>query len=289
MCIRDRDVYLLNHAIHTVRSYGTSDKRVESDSLSGDKFYENKVNEIEGRFVEVTRKVNIYDIPLGYGLAITASDINDDGWLDLYVGNDFHENDYIYINNKDKTFSESIKKSIYHSTHFTMGIDVADLNSDGYQDIFTTDMMPYDPKIFLKSGGEDEDQVSRIKKEFGFEPQLARNHFHLNRGDGSFSEIALLTKTYATDWSWGVLLQDFDADGLNDIFITNGIAKRPNDLDYINYLSNVDFTKYNNSRQDEIKKKLIDEMPTLKIPNILFRILGNVEFENIDKSFIGKP
>jgi len=285
----DLDVYLLNHAIHTVRSYGTSEKRVESDSLSGDKFYENKLNEIEGRFVEVTRKVNIYDSPLGYGLAITVSDINDDGWLDIYVGNDFHENDYIYINNKDKTFSESIKKSIYHSTHFTMGIDVADLNSDGHQDIFTTDMMPYDPKIFLKSGGEDEDQVSRIKKEFGFEPQLARNHFHLNRGDGSFSEIALLTKTYATDWSWGVLLQDFDADGLNDIFITNGIAKRPNDLDYINYLSNVDFTKYNNSRQDEIKKKLIDEMPTLKIPNILFKNLGNLEFENIDKSFVGKP
>ena len=110
----DLDVYLLNHAIHTVRSYGTSDKRVESDSLSGDKFYENKVNEIEGRFVEVTRKVNIYDSPLGYGLAITASDINDDGWLDVYVGNDFHEHDYIYINNKDKPFSESIKKSIYH-------------------------------------------------------------------------------------------------------------------------------------------------------------------------------
>ena len=285
----DLDVYLLNHAIHTVRSYGTSEKRAESDSLSGDKFYENKLNEIEGEFVEVTRKVNVYDSPLGYGLAITATDINDDGWLDIYVGNDFHENDYIYINNKDKTFSESIKKSIYHSTHFTMGIDVADLNSDGHQDIFTTDMMPYDPKIFLKSGGEDEDQVSRIKKEFGFEPQLARNHFHLNRGDGSFSEIALLTKTYATDWSWGVLLQDFDADGLNDIFITNGIAKRPNDLDYINYLSNVDFTKYNNSRQDEIKKKLIDEMPTLKIPNILFRNLGNLEFENIDKSFVGKP
>ena len=285
----DLDVYLLNHAIHTVRSYGTSEKRVESDSLSGDKFYENKLNEIEGKFVEVTRKANVYDSPLGYGLAITATDINDDGWLDIYVGNDFHENDYIYINNKDKTFSESIKKSIYHSTHFTMGIDVADLNSDGHQDIFTTDMMPYDPKIFLKSGGEDEDQVSRIKKEFGFEPQLARNHFHLNRGDGSFSEIALLTKTYATDWSWGVLLQDFDADGLNDIFITNGIAKRPNDLDYINYLSNVDFTKYNNSRQDEIKKKLIDEMPTLKIPNILFRNLGDLEFENIDKSFVGKP
>jgi hypothetical protein len=285
----DLDVYLLNHSIHSIRSYGTSEKRKESDNLSGDKFYENKINEIEGKFVEVTKEANIYDSPLGYGLAITTTDINNDGWLDLYIGNDFHENDYIYINNKDKTFKESIKKSIHHSSHFTMGIDVGDLDSDGKQDIFTTDMMPYDAKIFLKSGGEDSDKISRIKKEFGFEPQFSRNHFNLNRGNGSYSEIALQTQTYATDWSWSVLLQDFDSDGLNDIFITNGIAKRPNDLDYINYLSNVDFTKYNNSKQDEIKKKLIDEMPTLKISNILFRNLGDLKFENIKNSFIGKP
>ena len=148
----DLDLYLLNHAIHTVRSYGTSKKRSESDSLSGDKFYENKINETEGKFIEVTRNANIYDSPLGYGLAVTATDINNDGWLDIYVGNDFHENDYIYINNKDKTFIESVKKSISHSTHFTMGIDVADLNFDGHQDIFTTDMMPFDSKIFLKYG-----------------------------------------------------------------------------------------------------------------------------------------
>ena len=285
----DLDLYLLNHAIHSVRSYGTSKKRTESDSLSGDKFYENKINEIEGKFIEVTRDVNIYNSPLGYGLAVTATDINNDGWLDIYVGNDFHENDYIYINNKDKTFKESIKNSINHSSHFTMGIDVADLNLDGLQDIFTTDMMPYDSKIFLKSGGEDSDKISRIKKEFGFEQQFSRNHFNLNRGNGSYSEIALQTQTHATDWSWGVLLQDFDCDGLNDIFISNGIVKRPNDLDYINYLSNIDFTKYNNTKQDQIKKKLINEMPTLKIPNILFKNLGNLEFENIENSFIGKP
>ena len=285
----DLDLYLLNHAIHTVRSYGTSKKRSESDSLSGDKFYENKINETEGKFIEVTTNANIYDSPLGYGLAVTATDINNDGWLDIYVGNDFHENDYIYINNKDKTFKESIKNSISHSTHFTMGVDVADLNFDGYQDIFTTDMMPFDSEIFLKSGGEDSDKRSRIKKEFGFEYQFSRNHFNLNRGNGIYSEIALQTETHATDWSWGVLLQDFDCDGLNDIFISNGIVKRPNDLDYINYLSNVDFSKYNNTKQDELKKKLINEMPTLKIPNILFKNIGNLEFEKVKKSFIGKP
>tara|TARA_Y100000768_G_C23988827_1_gene690700 strand:+ start:3206 stop:6460 length:3255 start_codon:yes stop_codon:yes gene_type:complete len=285
----DLDMYLMNHAIHTVRSYGTSKKRLESDKLSGDKFYENKINENEAKFVDVTKQSKIYDSPLGYGLAITATDINNDGWMDLYIGNDFHENDYIYINNKDKTFTESVKKSLSHMSHFTMGIDVADLNSDGHLDIFTTDMMPYDSKIFLKSGGEDEDKISRIKKEFGFEPQFSRNHFQLNRGDGTYSEIAVQNKTHATDWSWGVLLQDFDSDGFNDIFISNGIFKRPNDLDYIKYLSNVDFTKYNNYRQDIIKKKLIDKMPTLEIKNILFRNKGNLKFESIENSFIGKP
>ena len=282
----DLDMYLLNHSIHTVRSYGTSEKRKESDPLSGDRFFENRLNENEGKFVDVTQATKIYDSPLGYGLAIVATDINDDGWLDLYIGNDFHENDYIYINNQDKTFTESIQNRLSHMSHFTMGVDVADLNHDGYLDIFTTDMMPYDSKILLKSGGEDSDKISRIKSQFGFQKQYSRNNFQLNRGDGTFSEIAFKTNTYASDWSWGVLLQDFNLDGDNDIFIANGIVKRPNDLDYINYLSNTDFTKYSNTQQDEIKKDLIDKMPELKINNILFENQGDLSFK---RTFVGKP
>ena len=285
----DLDMYLMNHAIHTVRSYGSSKKRRESDELSGDKFFENRLNEKDKKFVDVTKESNIYDSPLGYGLALTTTDFNNDGWLDLYVGNDFHENDYIYINNKDKTFTESIKKSMSHTSHFTMGVDVADLNQDGKLDVFTTDMMPYDPKIFLKSGGEDLDKISRIKKDLGFEQQFSRNHMQINRGNNTFSEVAIQTNTHATDWSWGVLLQDFDSDGKEDIFISNGILKRPNDLDYINYLSNVDFTEYNNSRQDVLKKKLIDKMPTLKIPNILFKNNGKLNFEKVNTSDTGVP
>lgn len=282
----DLDMYLLNHAIHSVRSYGTSEKRTESDSLSGDRFFENRLNESERKFVDVTKASKIYNSPLGYGLAITATDINDDGWLDLYIGNDFHENDYVYINNQDKTFTESSKKILSHMSHFTMGVDVADLNHDGHLDIFTTDMMPYDSKILLKSGGEDSDKISRIKSQFGFQKQYSRNNFQLNKGDGSYSEIALKTKTYASDWSWGALLQDFNLDGENDIFVSNGIVKRPNDLDYINFLSNTDFTKFNNSQQDKIKKDLIDKMPELKINNILFENQGKLSFK---KTFVGKP
>ncbi len=285
----DLDMYLLNHGIHSVRSFGTTKKRTEKDSLSGDRFYENKLNEGRLVFEEVTEKAGISNSPLGYGLAITTTDINNDGWLDIYVGNDFHENDYIYINNKDKTFSESGNKFIKHFSRFTMGIDVADMNNDGGLDIFTTDMMPYDASILLKSGGEDSDKITEIKKNYGFETQFSRNHFHVKKGYGDYVEIALKTETFATDWSWSVLLQDFDNDGWNDIFISNGIEKRPNDLDYIKYWSTVDYSEYENTKDDKLKKKLIDRMPTLKIPNVLFKNKGNLEFTPIKESFLGKP
>ena len=227
----DLDMYLMNHAVHTVRSYGSSKKRKESDELSGDKFFENRLNEKDKKFVDVTKESNIYDSPLGYGLAITTTDFNNDGWLDIYIGNDFHENDYLYLNNKDKTFTESIKNSMSHTSHFTMGVDIADLNQDGSLDVFTTDMMPYDPKIFLKSGGEDLDKISRIKKDLGFEQQFSRNHMQISRGNNTFSEVAIQTNTHATDWSWGVLLQDFDSDGRDDIFISNGILKPKSNIE----------------------------------------------------------
>lgn len=285
----DLDMYLLNHGIHSIRSYGTTKKRSDKDSLSGDLFYENKLNEGRAFFEDVTESANIYSSPLGYGLAVTASDINGDGWMDLYIGNDFHENDYVYINNKNKTFTESATSYIKHTSRFTMGVDFADMNNDGLFDLFTTDMMPYEASILLKSGGEDTDKVTRIKKDLGFDPQFSRNHFHIKKEYGDYSEIALQNETFATDWSWSVLLQDFDNDGLNDIFVSNGIAKRPNDLDYIKYLSNVDYAAYEKTEDDDLKKDLIDEMPVLKIPNILFKNEGALKFSKVKESFVGKP
>ena len=285
----DLDLYLLNHAVHSVRSYGKTTKRKEKDPLSGDLLLEDRLNEAAGQFVDVTEAAGIYSSPLGYGLTVRVADINDDGWSDIYVGNDFHENDFIYLNNQDKTFKESIASLVNHTTRFTMGVDIADLNNDGLQDIFSTDMMPNNPDIFLKSGGEDSDKVDRIKKEFGFEPQLARNHLQLNQGAFGFSELALMTETYATDWSWSVLLADFDNDMQQDIFISNGIVKRPNDLDYINYLSNVSFGSYQDNQLEDQQKEVIDQMPTLKIPNVLFKNKGALAFESLEKSTIGRP
>ncbi len=277
----DMDMYLLNHSIHTPRSYGSTELRKVRDSLAGDKLYENRLEESIPEFIDVTAEAGIYSSALGYGLALATSDLNDDGLIDIYVGNDFHENDYLYINQGDKTFKESISDYLSHTTRFTMGVDIADINNDRRLDILTLDMMPFDKGIFLKSAGEDTDKVAQIKRNFGFADQYARNTLQLNRNDRSFSDVALMTETYATDWSWCPLIQDYDNDGLSDIYVTNGIYKRPNDLNYINYLSNIDFARYDRTKQNELERKLIEEMPTMKIPNIVFRNKGDLEFERL--------
>lgn len=282
----DLDMYLLNQNIHNVNSYGTIEKRNENDPFAGDLFYENRLKE-EGRFVDVTKNAGIYNSPLGYGLGVTVADVNNDGWADIYVGNDFHENDYLYINNGDKTFTESIASYTAHTTQFSMGVDIADVNNDGWADIFSTDMMPFDPAVAQVSAGEDSDQIKMIKKDFGFQPQSARNHFQINQQNGTYSDVAFMTKTFATDWSWSVLLQDFDNDMFADIFITNGIVKRPNNLDYINYLNEYD--NKNPNVTPERTKKLIENMPSEPLKNLLFIHKGNLEYTDISESFIGKP
>ena len=193
----------------------------------------------------------------------------------------------MYINNGDKTFSELSNKKLSHTSRFTMGVDIADINGDLIQDIFTLDMMPYKSDIFMKSGGEDSDKVSQIKKDYGFNEQLARNHMQLGSKQGIFKDVALIANTYASDWSWSVLLEDFDNDTDTDIFITNGIFKRPNDLDFINFQSNVLYENYNGD-DDKLEQDLIDQMPMLKLSNTLFLQESEFNFRMLGES-IGIP
>lgn len=281
----DLDMYLLNHSVHTTRSYQRISARSEFDPLAGDRLFQNQLDKGQFTFKDVTREAGIISSALGYGLGLVTTDINQDGWIDIYVGNDFHEDDFLYINQKDGTFRQSSKSMIGHTSRFTMGVDVADVNGDNLFDIFSLDMLPEDNQILMKSGGEDNNKITEVKLDYGYGYQYAKNAFQLNVENEHFSEISLLTNTYASDWSWSVLLQDYDNDAKTDIFITNGIVKRPNDLDYINFRSNINLTNLTEASEDSLILELIKRMPTLKIPNFLYQNQGGLQFENVSEAW----
>src|SRR3989337_1871915 len=233
----DLDMFLLNHSVH---ENGTFRPRKEFmgtyHPLAGDRFYRNDSN----IFTNVTKETGINSSAIGYGLGIAISDINPDGYPDLYIGNDFHENDYLYINQKNGTFKEVGEQPLMHTSQFSMGVDVADVNNDAYPEIISMDMLPFDPYILKRSLGEDKYDIFRHKISVGYSHQYTRNNFQLNKRNGLFSEIGLYSGIAATDWSWAPLWVDFDNDGLKDLFVSNGIPKRLNDIDYVNYVSNED-------------------------------------------------
>ncbi|NMM48084.1 VCBS repeat-containing protein [Marinigracilibium pacificum] len=261
----DLDMYLLNHSVHTARSYGKTTQRTVQDNLAGDRLF---IQE-NGKFYDRTLESGIYSSALGYGLSVSFSDVNNDGYPDIYVANDFHENDYLYINKKDGTFKEELELRFGHTSRFSMGSDFGDLNGDGFSDLFVCDMMPEDESILKRSGGDDSYEIYKLKRSFGYYEQNPRNSLQINQG-GTFKDIAVASNVDATDWSWGPLIADFDGDGSNDIFITNGIMKRPNDLDYINFISNSRVSKLMNEFNDSIFNEAMNKMPDGKFPNTLF-------------------
>jgi hypothetical protein len=278
----DLDLYLLNHAVHTQESFGKADLRYKRDFQTGDKLLRN-----DGQtFVDVSEEAGIFGGVNGYGLGVAISDFNQDGFPDIYVGNDFHEDDYYYINNGDGTFTESLKQYFGQTTRFSMGNDVADINHDGWPDILSLDMLPEDETVLKSSEGDEDIQIQKLKIEnYGYHYQYARNMLQINRPGGTFTETALMSGIAATDWSWSSLIEDFNQDGEQDIFISNGIPKRPNDLDFINFASS-----------DQIKKKLnntklvdqqaLNMMPSGTIPNYVFEGSDSLHFTNRSKLWI---
>lgn len=274
----DLDMYLLNHSIKKPEVFAHADtKFTNQDEKGGDRLYRSLLAQGENRMEEVTADAGILSSSLGFGLGVGIGDFNADGWMDIYVSNDFTEDDYLYLNQQDGTFREALKEMISNTSRYSMGNDVFDINGDGLPDIFTTDMLPADPQIWMKSVGEDKQEVYQIKKNLGYGDQYVRNHLQLNRGDGRFSEVGLLTETFATDWSWSPLVFDMDNDGLADIHITNGIVKRPNDLDFIQYSQEPE----PNLTAEQITQKQIDMLPTVKLPNFAFKNEGNLKFSNV--------
>ena len=273
----DLDCYLLNHAVHNTRSYDRVNTRSLKDNEAGDYLYRND----GGKFVDVSKESGIYQAAMGYGLGISVADINNDGWLDIYVSNDFHEDDYYYINQKDGTYKEGIRDHFKHLSRFSMGSDVADINNDGFQDVMTLDMYPDDEKVEKSSVGEDPLDIYMYKLQFGYFNQYSRNCLQLNMGGQKFSDIAASSGVAATDWSWSTLMNDYDGDGIKDIFISNGILRRPNDLDYLKFVIG-DSLHYGLPTSEKLDQQAIDLMPDGRVHNYIFKGAKDLRF--VDKS-----
>ncbi|MBN8838002.1 MAG: VCBS repeat-containing protein [Sphingobacteriia bacterium] len=274
----DLDMFLLNHSVHQNGTFAPRKNFLGTyNEVSGDQLFRND----GGHFTNVTRQSNINSSAISYGLGVAVADINLDGWPDLYVGNDFHENDYLYINNHDGTFSEQSSTMLMHTSQFSMGVDVADANNDGYPEIISMDMLPSDPYMLKRSLGEDDYDIFYHKINVGYSYQYTRNNLQFNRRNGMFSEIGLYAGVYATDWSWAPLWMDFDNDGLKDLFISNGIPKRMNDIDYVNFISNTEIQQeLKNNTTNERALGLADKFPEIKIPNKFYQNKGNMLFED---------
>ncbi|MEN0004078.1 MAG: VCBS repeat-containing protein [Bacteroidota bacterium] len=274
----DLDCYLLNNSIRSVGGYDLREGQREiRDTLGGNKLYRNDGN----RFTDVSAEAGIYGSAIGFGLGVTIGDVNGDTWQDIYVSNDFFERDYLYINNQDGSFSEELPAQMREISLSSMGADMADLNNDGYPEVFVTDMLPEgDARMKTKTAFENWDKY-QLNVRTGYHHQFTRNALQLNNGNGTFSEIGRLADVFATDWSWGALLADFDLDGNKDIFVANGIFKDLTDQDYINYYSDPAVIRRIMEEKGSVITELIDGIPSEAVPNYLFKNQGDYQFTNV--------
>ena len=270
----DLDCYLLNNSIRSVGGFDMKEGLREAFDPEGNKLFENR----EGKFVEVTQAAGIYSSSIGYGLGITLSDFNLDGWTDIFLSNDFFEKDYLYINQKDGTFDEQIDQQVRSLSMGSMGADAADLDNDLLPEIFVTEMLPKgDSRKLTKTVYENWDKY-QLAVEKGYGHQFARNVLHKNLGNSQFVELGRWSGVEDTDWSWSALIQDFDNDGLKDLFVSNGIKSELLDKDYLNFFANDARVKSMIDKDEEVLTRLIDAMPSQKLTNAYFKNEGDLKF-----------
>jgi len=280
----DLDIYLLNHSIHSPNNYNKAESRINYAEVSGDKLLQND----NGAFLDVSKEAGIYGSSMGYGLGLSLADFNNDGYTDIYVSNDFHEDDYFYLNQRDGTFLEASKSFFGHISRFSMGSDVADINGDGFADLLTLDMAARDERISKASVGEDRMDLHQYKtKVLGYHNQYARNMLQINQSGKAFHDMGIFAGVSETDWSWSALFADYDLDGNQDLFVTNGIPKRPNDLDYINYIHSIEAKKQKGQKDDD--QLTMDAMPEGSVSNHLFLGDGEIGFADQDDTCILLP
>lgn len=282
----DLDVYILNNSFQAIGSFNLrKNERPVRDELGGDKLMQNQ----DGRFVDVSEQAGIYGSVIGFGLGVTIGDVNNDNWEDIFVSNDFFERDYLYLNQQDGTFKEDLVNQMGATSGASMGADMADINNDGHQDIFVTEMLPseYD-RLKSVTTFEDWDKYQYNVKN-GYHHQFTRNVLHLNRGNSSFSEVSRLAGVEASDWSWGALFFDMENDGFKDLFIANGIYQDLTDQDYLQYVANESVIQAVISDQGVDYKELIDIIPSNMVANHAYRNNGNLAFEKYTNSGLLTP
>ncbi len=272
----DLDAYILNNSNIPVSTLGFAHQReVRAQNWDVPKIFRGVGDMLlrndNGKFVEVSEEAGIYGSLIGFGLGVMISDINNDLYPDIYVSNDFYERDYLYINNQDGTFTESIKDYMSHLCLSAMGVDMADINNDGNADIFITDMLP-DGDQRVKSVMEFEGyNVFKLKQSKDFYQQYIQNTLQLNNGNGSYSEIAYYSGISATDWSWSGLMFDMDNDGYRDIFVTNGINHDLTDLDFVDFFANEIIQNMALTGKKEAIDSIIEKMPVVPLPNYAYK------------------
>src|SRR5450432_1235441 len=283
----DLDLFLLRNASKPIGTFNLQhNERNIRDSLGGDKLYRND----GGHFVDVSAEAGIYGSVIGFGLGVTVGDVNNDGWPDIYVSNDFFERDYLYINNRNGRFTEELENQMHSISNASMGADMGDINNDGHPDIFVTEMLPeQEARIKVNTTFENWDKY-QLDLKYDYFNQFTRNTLQLNNRNGSFSEIGRFAGVCATDWSWGALITDLNNDGYKDIFIANGIYQDLTNEDYVQYISNrevmQDFS-FDKDVKDRklIIKKLIDLMPSVPLSNYAYSNNGDLTFTNKAKEW----
>ncbi|MBA3558202.1 MAG: VCBS repeat-containing protein [Gemmatimonadaceae bacterium] len=275
------DLYLVNNSFRSVSSFGLRNIRHVRNKLGGHKLYRNTGS----RFVDVSEKAGIFGSEIAFGLGVAVADVNRDGWPDIYVSNDFFERDYLYINQKNGTFAEQLDKQMPYISYSSMGLDMADINNDGWPDVFVTDMLPEDEHRYKTTSSFEGWDTYQAKLKNGYHHQFSRNMLHLNNGNGTFSDIGQMAGVARTDWSWSALVADFDLDGHKDIHVTNGIAKDLTSQDYIAFLANNEtmLSAVKGNRVDFLR--LVEVMGSTVLPDYAFRNNGDLTFSNVSAAW----
>lgn len=277
----DLDLMVINNSPRPASSFGLRNTRQERDHNGGHRLYRNDGR----RFTDVSASAGIYGPEMAFGLGLGVGDLNHDGWPDLYVANDFFEHDYLYINNRNGTFTESMQQQLANSSYFSMGMDIADVDNDGQHDIYTTDMLPEDEYRLRTTSSFDGWDVYQAKLRNDYGHQFMRNMLQRNNGDGTFSDVGQLGGVARTDWSWSALLADLDLDGRKDIYVTNGLLRDVTSQEYLAFVANTETAKNVTSGAAVDYMALTNAMSSTPIADYAFRNDGGLRFSNQAKAW----